>query len=107
MKYASVLRYLVEVRGLYSHPSVTRIAEDGLPRGFHTGQEVWAEAHLQFRYFNEARDWALKVSGKVIKIRVSARTEPLSGSRKHRVTTHVMEAMLEEPAQEQQDKETS
>jgi len=65
-RFAPVLRYLVEVNGMYSHPSRT---------GFTAGQEVWSDPCLQFHIHRDAKQHALNVGGEVLKLRVRATLE--------------------------------
>lgn len=71
-KFAPVLRYLIEMDGMYVRRSSPMLG---------AGVELWADPDFQFLSYGEAKD-RLKDSprnGKILKLRIRAEREPIKG----------------------------
>lgn len=72
-RFAPVLVYLVEKRGGYVHPSW---------EGYVSGQTAWMMPGLHFQCRLDASQYAKKVGGEVIKLRVRATREDSKRAKK-------------------------
>jgi hypothetical protein len=69
LRFRPRLIYLVEIQGMYVHPSQT---------GLTGGQTIWADSSLWFQCHKDAADYAKTCKGaKVIKLNIAAFEEPI------------------------------
>lgn len=68
-KYEPILVYMVQKHGMFVSPYV---------EGFMCGASVWNDKQYHFT-LEEAKDFAYKINGQVIKLRLSAKAELIKG----------------------------